>query len=73
MARASSVSSSAWQLVQWHEVVGGLLLVAAVVTVVGIIGFAVLRLEPIERDRMLVVLFLTSGLDGVLGVLRTGR
>ncbi len=49
----------AWQLVQWHEVVGGLLLVAAVVTVVGIVGFAVLRLEPIERDRTLVVLFLT--------------
>ncbi len=50
----------AWRLVQWHEVVGGLLLVAAAVTVVGIVGFAVLRLERIERDRMLVVLFLTS-------------
>ena len=50
----------AWQLMQWHEVVGDLLLVAAVVTVAGVIGFAVLRLEPIERDRMLVVLFLTS-------------
>ena len=50
----------AWQLVQWHEIVGGLLMIAAVVTVAGIIGFAVLRLEPIERDRMLVVLFLTS-------------
>ncbi|MCX7064568.1 MAG: oligopeptide:H+ symporter, partial [Proteobacteria bacterium] len=49
----------AWQLVQWHQVVGGLLLVAAAVTIVGIIGFAVLRLPPIERDRMLVVLFLT--------------
>ena len=48
----------AWQLVQWHEVVGGLLLVAAVVTVVGIVGFAVLRLPPVERDRMLVVLYL---------------
>ncbi len=50
----------AWQLVQWHEVVGGLLLVAAVVTVAGIIGYSVLRLTPIERDRMLVVLFLTA-------------
>ncbi len=51
---------AAWQLVQSHELVGGLLLVAAVVTVVGIIGFAVLRLDPIERDRTLVVLFLTA-------------
>ena len=50
----------AWQLVQSHELVGQLLLVAAVVTVVGIIGFAVLRLPPVERDRMLVVLFLTA-------------
>ena len=49
----------AWQLVQWHQIVGGLLLVAAAVTIIGIIGFAVLRLPPIERDRMLVVLFLT--------------
>jgi len=49
-----------WRLVQSHEVVGGLLLVAAAVTVVGVIGFAVLRLPPIERDRMLVVLFLTA-------------
>ena len=50
----------AWRLVQWHEVVGDLLMIAAVVTVAGVVGFAVLRLEPIERDRMLVVLFLTS-------------
>ena len=50
----------AWQLVQSHELVGELLMVAAVVTVVGIIGFAVLRLPPVERDRMLVVLFLTA-------------
>ncbi len=50
----------AWRLVQWHEVVGDLLMIAAVVTVAGIIGFAVLRLDPVERDRMLVVLFLTS-------------
>ena len=50
----------AWQLVQSHEVVGGLLIVAAAVTVVGVVGFAVLRLPPVERDRMLVVLFLTA-------------
>ena len=50
----------AWQLVQSHEVVGDLLMVAAVVTVVGLVGFAVLRLEPVERDRMLVVLLLTA-------------
>jgi proton-dependent oligopeptide transporter, POT family len=50
----------AWQLMQWHQIVGSLLIVAAVVTVTGVIGFAVLRLEPIERDRILVVLFLTS-------------
>jgi proton-dependent oligopeptide transporter, POT family len=50
----------AWQLVQWHEIVGDLLMVAAVITVAGVIAFAVLRLAPIERDRMLVVLFLTA-------------
>jgi proton-dependent oligopeptide transporter, POT family len=50
----------AWQLVQSHQLVGQLLMVAAVVTVVGIIGFAVLRLPSVERDRMLVVLFLTA-------------
>jgi POT family proton-dependent oligopeptide transporter len=50
----------AWQLVQWHALVGGLLTVAAMATVAGIIVYSVLRLEAIERDRMLVVLFLTA-------------
>jgi POT family proton-dependent oligopeptide transporter len=52
--------AGAWQLMQWHEIVGDLLIVAAVATVVGVIGFAVLRLESVDRDRLLVVLFLTS-------------
>jgi POT family proton-dependent oligopeptide transporter len=51
---------AAWQLVQSHQVVGDLLMLAAAVTVVGVVGFAVLRLEPIDRDRMLVMLFLIA-------------
>ena len=50
----------AWKLVQWHELVGDLLTFAAVVTVGGLVLFAVLRLEPVDRDRLLVVLFLTA-------------
>jgi POT family proton-dependent oligopeptide transporter len=50
----------AWHLVQWHEMVGKLLTVAAVVTVGGLVVFAVLRLTPVERDRLLVVLFLIA-------------
>ncbi len=50
----------AWQLVQSHEVVGDLLMATAVITVGGIVWFAVFRLPPVERDRMLVVLFLTA-------------
>jgi POT family proton-dependent oligopeptide transporter len=50
----------AWWLVQRHEWVGDLLQLAAVVTVAGVIGFALLRLEPVERDRILVVLYLTA-------------
>jgi proton-dependent oligopeptide transporter, POT family len=50
----------AWRLVQWHAVVGGLLLIAAGVTVSGIILYSVWKLTPVERDRMLVVLFLTA-------------
>jgi proton-dependent oligopeptide transporter, POT family len=50
----------AWRLVQWHAVVGGLLGVAAAVTVAGIIAYSLFTLTPVERDRMLVVLFLTA-------------
>ena len=50
----------AWQLVQWHELIGDLLTAAAVVTVGGIVIFAVMRLGPVDRDRILVVLFLTA-------------
>jgi proton-dependent oligopeptide transporter, POT family len=50
----------AWWLVQRHEWVGHLLQIAAVITVLGIVVYAVVRLQPIERDRMLVVLFLTA-------------
>ena len=50
----------AWQLVQWHALVGDLLTAAAVLAVGGIVWFAVRRLETVERDRILVVLFLTA-------------
>ncbi len=50
----------AWQLVQSHELVGDLLFIAAAATVVGVVGFAVLRLPPVDRDRLLVALFLTA-------------
>ena len=62
-----------WQLVQWHEVVGGLLLVAAVVTVVGIVGFAVLRLERDRARPDAGRVVSDQRLGGVLGVFRTGR
>jgi POT family proton-dependent oligopeptide transporter len=50
----------AWQLVQWHAVVGGLLSTAGAIAVGGIILYSLLKLERVERDRMLVVLFLTA-------------
>jgi len=50
----------AWRLVQSHAVVGGLLSVAAIFTVAGIVVYSLLKLAPVERDRMLVVLFLTA-------------
>ncbi|NJN51178.1 MAG: peptide MFS transporter [Gammaproteobacteria bacterium] len=50
----------AWQLMQWREVVGGLVMLTAVVAVGGIVIYSFLRLTRIERDRMLVVLLLTG-------------
>ena len=50
----------AWQLMQNREIVGNILLVATAIVVVGVTGFSVLRCTPVERNRMLVVLFLTA-------------
>ena len=50
----------AWQLMQHRDGVGGLLIVTAVVAVVGIIWYSITRCTAQERDRMLVVLYLTA-------------
>ena len=52
--------AAAWWLMQHHEVVGGLLGLGAAVSVTGVIAFSLLRCTPIERNRMLLVLFLTA-------------
>jgi len=52
--------AAAWWLMQHHAVVGGLLGVGAAVTNIGIIAFSLLRCTPLERNRMLLVLFLTA-------------
>jgi POT family proton-dependent oligopeptide transporter len=49
----------AWQLMQWRALVGDLLIVAAAVAVIGILWFSFTRCDREERDRMLVVLYLT--------------
>ncbi|MEZ5596507.1 MAG: peptide MFS transporter [Pseudomonadales bacterium] len=50
----------AWWLMQHRAMVGGLLTLGSLVAVGGIIGFSVLKCTPEERNRMLLVLFLTS-------------
>lgn len=51
---------AAWWLMQHHAVVGGLLGLGAAVSITGIIAFSLLRCTPFERNRMLLVLFLTA-------------
>jgi POT family proton-dependent oligopeptide transporter len=50
----------AWQLIQFRGLVGGLVSITAIGAVGGIVVFSFLRLTPLERDRMLVVLLLTA-------------
>jgi POT family proton-dependent oligopeptide transporter len=50
----------AWWLLQHRDWVGSLLTLSAAVAVGGLVVWSVVRLEPVERDRMLVVLFLTA-------------
>ena len=52
--------AAAWWLMQHHDVVGGLLGFGAAVSITGIIAFSLLRCTPFERNRMLLVLFLTA-------------
>lgn len=52
--------AGAWWLMQHHAVVGGLLGAGAVVSITGVIAFSLLRCTPLERNRMLLVLFLTA-------------
>jgi len=50
----------AWQLMQHRGGVGNLLLATAAITVIGIVWYSVARCSREERDRMLVVLYLTT-------------
>ncbi len=49
-----------WQLMQNRAIVGGLLGVSLVIMTATIIGYAILKCEPVDRNRMLVCLFLMS-------------
>ncbi|MYE83260.1 MAG: peptide MFS transporter [Gammaproteobacteria bacterium] len=49
-----------WQILQHQEVVGGMLLLGGGAVVIGLIWFSLARCTPVERDRTLVVLGLTS-------------
>ena len=49
----------AWGLMQSREVVGALLGIASVGAVLGVVGYAVLNCSRIERQRLMVVVFLT--------------
>ena len=49
----------AWGLMQSREVVGALLGIASVGAVLGVVGYAVLDCSRIERQRLMVVVFLT--------------
>ena len=50
----------AWQILQYQDVVGGLLLVGAGAVVIGLIWFSLARCTPVDRDRTLVLLGLTA-------------
>jgi POT family proton-dependent oligopeptide transporter len=49
-----------WQLMQYRTVVGGLVGVSLVVMTLTCISYAFIKCEPIDRNRMLVCLFLMS-------------
>ncbi len=49
-----------WQLMQYRAIVGGLLGVSLVVMTLIIISYAIIKCDPIDRNRMLVCLFLMS-------------
>lgn len=49
-----------WLLMQFRSAVGGLLAVCSVVTIVGILYYAAKNCTRIERDRLIVVLFLAA-------------
>lgn len=49
-----------WQLVQWHALVGTLLLVIVAVVLTGVLWFSLTKCTKVERDRMIVVLILTA-------------
>ena len=50
----------AWALLQQRAFVGNLLTATAVLAVGGVVAFAVRALERVDRDRLLVVLYLTA-------------
>lgn len=50
---------AAWQLVQFQAIVGSLLAVSGVLAVVGVLMYSVLKLAPLERNRMFGVILLT--------------
>lgn len=47
-----------WVLIQNHQWVGGLLAGSLICAMAGLIGYSVLRLDSVTRDKMLVCLFL---------------
>ena len=51
---------AAWWLMQWRDLVGGLLALAAGAAVLGIVWYALAKCAKVERDRMIVVLMLTA-------------
>jgi proton-dependent oligopeptide transporter, POT family len=50
----------AWQLMQHRDGVGSLLVLTAVAAVVGIVWYSIARCTRAERNRMLVILYLTT-------------
>jgi POT family proton-dependent oligopeptide transporter len=49
-----------WQLMQYRTVVGGLVGASLVIMTLVIISYAIMKCDPIDRNRMLVCLFLMS-------------
>ena len=49
-----------WQLMQYRELVGGLLAFFLVLMITVVLGYSFIRCEPHDRNRMLVCLFLMS-------------